>query len=525
MKKLGLYIFLCFSSNVFSQTGDLVFNDTVMHNIFIETDLPNWFDSLDADYKLNSTIPGHPQKYFKCKITFDGFVLPNCGFKEKGNASNSLINYGKKKPLKLSFDEFANQTLNGLKKINLNNFTNDPSLLHDVICLKLMRDEGIFASRTSFAKLWVNQEFIGLYVIIENVDKTFLKSKYGSSNNDGNLYKTDRNAQVYLNWLGWESSAYKDKKLELNTNETVDDWSKLISFINFLNNDNGPDFKQELEKRFDVHGYLKILAVEKCVKSWDSYWGGGNNYFLYEHPDGKIRWIPWDMNETFQDIKVISGTSLLNGYLVPTPQFDKRPLVARIFEYDDWRNEYLTNVCALVNGNFTLDHLGKYIVDRHDLIDSAYKADPYKYNTYNTFKNSLTDQNEDVVSISKAGYALRIRYPGIFPLIQEQRKWAVEQITAWDQKCSIENKEIYSLNVYPNPATDHVIVKNDHSSFEYAQFKLYDFTGKLCKASPPQLIEGKEFTLELKDLSSGIYWLIKNSADGSSGRTKLVIAN
>lgn len=525
MKKLVLYLFVCFRSALFGQTGDLVFNDTVMHTIFIETDLPNWFDSLDADYKLNATVSGHPQKYFQCNITFDGFELSNCGFKEKGNASNSLIGYGKKKPLKLSFDEFANQNLNGLKKLNLNNFTNDPSLLHDVICLKLMRDEGIFASRTAFAKLWVNKEYIGLYVIIENVDKTFLKSKYGSSNDDGNLYKTDRNAQMFLNWLGSESSSYKAKKFQLTTNETADDWSKLISFIDFLNNNHDDDFKQNLESRFDVHGYLKILAVEKCVKSWDSYWGGGNNYFLYEHPDGKIRWIPWDMNETFQHFKVISGTSILNGYLIPTPQFDKRPLIARIFEYEDWKSEYLNNVCGLINGNFTLSHLGKYILTRHNLIDSAYKDDPYKYNSYDAYKNSLLEQNIDEVSITKAGYALRIRYPGIFPLIQEQRKWAAEQITAWDGKCSIENKTIYDLTVYPNPTTDHVIIKNDQAGFEYAQFKLYDFTGRLCKITNYQLMESNTFTFDLQGISSGIYWLIKNSADGRTGRTKLIIAN
>ncbi len=312
MKKIILYFLLGSNLSLFSQQGNLVFNDTVLHNLVVQTSLVNWFDTLELDYQQNVDNPTlYPQKYHSCDVTFDGIALTNCGFREKGNASNIFTNFGKKKPLKISFDEFANQNMDGLKKINLNNFTNDPSLLHDVISYKLMRDIGVLAPRTSYTKLWINGEYIGLYLIIENVDKTFLKSAYGNANNDGNLYKTDRGAAVHLNWLGNSSAGYKGQKLKLITNETEDDWTKLISFIDFINNNHAADFKQNFENRFDVHTYLKILAVEKCVRSWDSYWGGGNNFYLYEHPDGKIRWIPWDMNETFQDIKIISGTSFL----------------------------------------------------------------------------------------------------------------------------------------------------------------------------------------------------------------------
>jgi hypothetical protein len=523
MRNPIVYIFVLLALFSKAQQGALVFNDSILHTVSIDTDLPNWFDSLEADYKANSTIKGHPQKYFHCKITFDGIVLDSCGFKEKGNASNSLISYGKKKPLKVSVDAFKGQDLDGIKKFNLNNFTNDPSLIRDAVCMKLMRDQGLFAPRTAYAKLFINGEYIGLYVLIENVDKTFLKASYGGANNDGNLYKTDRNCQMHLKWLGEDKEAYKNKNFQLTTNEDSDDWSKFIGFVNFINFDESADFKQQLEARFDVHTYLKILAVEKCVKSWDSYWGGGNNFFLYEHPDGMYRFIPWDMNESFQDIKIIGKTSLLDGYLIPTPQFDERPLLKRIFAYDDWKQEYLDNVCNLINSYFTVEHLGRFIVKKHELIDSAYKADPFKYNSYEAFRNSLTKDNEDVVSITKAGYCLRVRYPGVFPTIREQRKWAQAQIMAWDKQCSITQKFVYDLKVYPNPASDKITIKNEQKIFDYAQIKLYDFSGRLCWFEDNTLVESTEQTLDVSTLPAGVYWLIKTSVDGSVGRSKLVI--
>lgn len=525
MKHLILCILLSLSLSSSSQTGDMVFNDTVLHSLVIETDLPDWFATLEYDFDQNFSNPDlYPEIYHKCKVTWDDIVLEDCGFREKGNASNSLTTFGKKKPFKISFDEFKNQELDGLKKINLNNFTNDPSLLHDAISFKLFRDAGIIASRTSYTKLWINGEYIGLYVVIENVDKTFLKFQFNSDQNDGNLYKTDRGAKVPLNWLGSESAGYKQQKLKLTTNETADDWSKLISFIDLINNDFSSEFKQKFENSFDIHSYLKILAIEKCLKSWDSYWGGGNNFYLYEHPDGKIRWIPWDMNETFQEIKIISGTPLLDSYLVPTNKFDERPLLKRIFEIDEYKSEYLNYVCDLLQTNFTVEHLGKYILDKHNLINEAYKNDPYKYNTYGSFINSLTEYNEDNVSLTHSGYVLRINYPGIYPFIQSQREWAVKQMGGWDHSCSIENNTVYDLFIYPNPTTDYVNVLNEPSiTFDYAQFTLYDFTGKLYRRTNHELIYGNYFTLPLEEIPAGIYLLLKNSADGKIGRAKVVI--
>ena len=525
MKKIILYIFIFFSLTVISQPGALVFNDSIIHEIKITTPLEDWFTTLETDFKNNIENPDlYPEIYHTCDVMFDGVTTYSCGFREKGNASNTLANFGRKNPLKIAFDAFDdNQTFNGLKKINLNIFINDPSLMHDAICNKLMRDAGLFASRTAYTKVWVNGEYIGLYLIIENIDKTFLKSKYGGANNDGNLYKTDRGASVPLDWQGTDKNKYKDQGMKLTTNEDADDWTGFINFVDFLNNYSGEDFRQQLENKFDIHNYLKALAVEKCVRSWDSYWGGGNNYYLYDHPDGKFRWIPWDMNETFQDIKVLSGTTLLNGYLIPTPQIDKRPLLKKIFQYDDYKNEYLDYCCDFIQTKFNLDNLGPSILRWHNLIDETYAHDPNRLNSYSSFQKSLTEENEDVVSMTKGSFVLRIRYPGIFPFIQMQREWVVEQENAWEKSCEIKDNGMYTLSVFPNPAHDYIEIINEGSGFEYAQFILYGSSGKVFYVSPHEIMTGKTYRLELNHLPAGFYMLLKKEGDGRIGKAKIII--
>ncbi|HRD38674.1 MAG TPA: T9SS type A sorting domain-containing protein, partial [Bacteroidia bacterium] len=191
--------------------------------------------------------------------------------------------------------------------------------------------------------------------------------------------------------------------------------------------------------------------------------------------------------------------------------------------YDDYNNEYLDVSCRLIQNNFTLNHLGKYAVKRHALIDSSYKTDPYRYNSYEDFKYALTEENKDEVSLTKSSFVLRIRYPGIFPFIEMQREWVVDQLKGWDKTCSIEDKGLYNLSVFPNPSSDYINISNETGGFEFAQFILYDFTGKQIVKTDYQLMESSYYTLQLATPPPGIYLLLKKSASGKIGRAKVVI--
>ncbi len=521
-----LAIFLLAALTSKAQKGSLVFNDSVVHLIEVEIDLPNWFDTLELDYELNDKFPdSFPEVYRMCDVVFDGFSIPNCGFREKGNTSNKANADKKKKPFKIAFDEFDDQEFDDLKKLNLNNGFDDPSLLHEAAALKLMRESGIIAPRTAWAKLYVNGEYIGLYSLVENVDKAFLKLHFGGgANNDGNLYKTNRKSNVFFDWLGNDPQAYQEKGLKLNTNEEENDWSRLIDFIYFLNHYEGGDFHQKLDSMFDVQNYLKILAVEKCVRSWDSYWGQGNNFYLYEHPDGQIRWIPWDLNETFQDIKLLSNTRLLDSYLVPTDKFDLRPLLQRVFENEDWHKAYLDFVCNLQAGWFSVDSLGPYLLHQHELVANAYYEEPNRWNSYESFETSLTEDHINEISPGKTPYALRLTYPGIFPFIAEQREWISYQLKGWEYDCQIEKPKTYTLAMYPNPADQQLTVASlPDSSFDYAEIVLLNSLGQLV-FSNGFTEAGKTGTeIEVANLPAGFYVVVKRHSNGDTGTGKLVV--
>ena len=72
--------------------------------------------------------------------------------------------------------------------VNLKAMYNDPSQLREALAWRLFSRAGVPASRHTYAKLGLNATYMGLFSVIEQVDKRYLKDRFGD-NDEGNLYK------------------------------------------------------------------------------------------------------------------------------------------------------------------------------------------------------------------------------------------------------------------------------------------------------------------------------------------------
>ncbi|MDZ4758560.1 MAG: CotH kinase family protein [Bacteroidota bacterium] len=507
-----------------------VFNDKVLHEIRITIGPTYWFDTLTTDYNNHRINPDlYPEIARPCILTFDGVTLDTIGIRQRGNSSNRFFNYYKfKKPFKLEIDAFKNIKLDGLKNIILNNCTDDPSYVREALCYKLIRDEGLPAPRTSYAKVYINNQYWGLYMLVENVDKTFLKDKYGGSANNGNLYKTAQTGQAYLHAINIGDTLHKKKTgLELKTNETINDWSRLVNFINLLNNSDKPYFRDSLLKYFDVNSYLTLLAIEKLVYSWDSYWANGNNYYMYEHPDGTIRWISWDMNETFPNINGFDISRLTgSSYLLPTDRYDSRPLIKAVFSTEEWKNRYYDIVCGFLNKQFRAEYIDTTILRWHQLIEQAVYDDTNKLYSYESFSASLTGEeiNADF-TFPRTGFRLKRNLPGIIPFIHDRREWIRKQISLLDHTCEFAERSNnkYPLYIFPNPAFQNTLnLSWDGTADGLARVQLINLEGKLVADLFNQRGTNNKLQTEIEYVPAGVYWVIKIDSDGSMGSGKWV---
>jgi len=271
-------------------SGDNLFDDSYVHEVRFEFEQANFFDILtdnfDSVYDPLGEVP-----YLLAKVRIDGELIDSVGVRFKGFTSYSSGR--KKNPLKIDFNEFvAGQRYDGLRKLNLNNGTGDPAMQRDNVCYELMRSTGVHAPRTGYARVYLNDEYWGLYQLIEQIDKEFIQNNF--KNNQGNLFKNK--AWSHLEYLGDSKSDYEDT-FQLKTNKEEDDWSGFINFLDVLNNAPDEDFASEIEKIFNVDLFLKTLAGDVATDNWDSYLQHGRNYYMYEDTEtGIFNWIPWDYN-------------------------------------------------------------------------------------------------------------------------------------------------------------------------------------------------------------------------------------
>ena len=283
--------------------GDALFDGDLLHEIEFTFTQNGYLQTMERDIVQNF---GGDVPYIMADVTINGELIDSVGVRFKGFTSFPFES--DKKPFKIDFNEFVEgKEFDGLRKLNLNNGTGDPAMHRDVLCYKMLRDIGVKAPRTAWARLSINGNYWGLYQLIEQVDKDFLQSNF--SNADGNLFKNK--GWSHFEWLGTNQSAY-DAIFDLKTNRLEDDWTGFIDLMDFLNNSSQAAFASGIEEKFNVDLFLKTLAVDVATNNWDSYLEHGRNWYIYEDTKtGIFNWIPWDYNFALDGSDLAPGEDCL----------------------------------------------------------------------------------------------------------------------------------------------------------------------------------------------------------------------
>ncbi|MDX1463562.1 MAG: T9SS type A sorting domain-containing protein, partial [Marinirhabdus sp.] len=83
-----------------------------------------------------------------------------------------------------------------------------------------------------------------------------------------------------------------------------------------------------------------------------------------------------------------------------------------------------------------------------------------------------------------------------------------------------ESFDISSLSMYPNPATDHVVLGNPQT-IPLKDVAIYDLTGRLVKQVDAENM-GTELTIDISELASATYLFLVNTESGSQLNFQIV---
>jgi spore coat protein CotH len=300
--------------------GIKIFNISFIHTVELSIAENDWQAIIDEAAAYENTNPVRP--YYHAQLSFDGKMLDSdIGIRLKGHLSIQLSN-GHSYPFKLDFNRYTEeQVLDGLKKLNLNNNFRGPPLtiVRDFVGYNAWREFGVAASRTAFAQVRVNQEDLGLYVMVEQVDGGFIKRHFTEPY--GDLYKPEQISGT-LEYRGPEITDYPDIGHKW-PDET--DHSSLLHALEVLQSGQVGDIGEV----FDIDGILTYLAGFVALGAFDYYPITGHNYYLYESDPGRFTMLPWDMNgsqEAMNPPLCSPVQGLLSGKLFQDPGLEARYL-------------------------------------------------------------------------------------------------------------------------------------------------------------------------------------------------------
>ena len=297
--------------------------------------------------KLNEDI--YSDEYVPATVILEETCYYDVGIRYRGLTSRDAP----KKSYKINFktgNRFKNRD-----KMNLKSEYCDMSLMREHLSFECLSRVGLHASETRHIHLRLNDEFIGVYLDVENIDEFFFSAR--NMDESGSLYKAADQGNCTLRWRGENAEDYMgiyEKKID-----EYGSWEDFIDFVYWINFSSDEEFLNEVETRLKLDLYLEWVAVNHIVENFDVY---HKNYYLYHDPtSGLWEIIPYDYDYAFGHIDPpnlvidnplsIGTRNMLFKRIYETPQLRKRMESAVIKNLNTLfnTNEILPTIDTLYN--------------------------------------------------------------------------------------------------------------------------------------------------------------------------------
>lgn len=417
-----------------TESLNYIFGTDSVAEITLTISREQW-DELCANYDKNSKNEDCVHADFEMKKGSNTWQISDIGMRLRGNTSRRRPQVGEKyyqAHFKLDFEEWLDDSgeerkLAGcMKGLNLKRFKEDPTYVREVFGYNYFRKNGIWtAPRAGYAHVFINikekdgttkELNYGVYAMIEEINKQFLKERAESlqttgtlgggnfSDNKGDLWKccwqssngpsmsTDydvyRSFGVEEIFLDESRSLRYDYDLKTNKDELSDARNNFIDFIEELNSLNSEEeIKTFYESKMDVDLFLKTYACNVLLGMDDDYWRNHNNYYFYFDKNGKAYFIPYDYDNIL-GTNCFTDTATKNSLDWGEGVYEA-PLIEKLLSVPEFKQKYVDYLLALSESSVFVDGSQSEITRLQNLVTGLIASDDIEYE--DTFKEIKDD--------------------------------------------------------------------------------------------------------------------------------------
>lgn len=314
---------------------------------------------------------------------YDGRIWPDAEMRFKGNTTR----FYSKKPFRFQFKR-SNPFVRNVRRWPVNAMYTDKSYLREKLTWELASEMGMTAPTADYARIYLNDRSMGLYLYVERVDEYFIENR--GMNVEGSLYRPPDTIGMGDLTVQDDPSKYREyytKYLPLDSH----DYSDLIEMIEAINYASDAEFESVVTALFDIHSVVDWLALNTLTTMGDTY---NKDYYLYRDPAKNTQqWIviPWDYDLSWgrnADSELPYPNNLLVdgfNYYFPPASGPDNVLKDRFMETPSLVALLRDRIEELLGTYFTVDHISQRIDSLVAVIENDVKLDTFKWGTNREF--------------------------------------------------------------------------------------------------------------------------------------------
>ena len=248
----------------------------------------------------------------------------------------------KKPSFTIKLNEFnSDLRFHGQRKLVLENSVSDASFLAEMLANDLYRAAGVPAARCTFARVGLNGDDLGLYVVTEGVNRDFLGRHFEKGK--GNLYEGDANDVT--------------DKLDKDSGDDAKDQPDLAALAEAAREPDLAKRWQRLDRVLDVPRFISFAAMEVILWNTEGYSLSAKKYRIYHDPvTDRLVFLPHRAEQLFAKPE---------GEIAPR----MGGLVAKaLLETSEGRRQYRETLVKLLGSIMKVDPLNRRITEWTDQI-------------------------------------------------------------------------------------------------------------------------------------------------------------
>ncbi len=283
-------LMLAAPASVASQSAHEIFNSEVLHDVRLRVNARDW-DTLKRLFQLDT--------YYPASFTWAGSTVHEVAIRSRGFGSRN----GTKPGLEIQFDRYRDgQRFAGLRSMILDNHWQDPSMMRERISMLFFQRLGWPAPREAPARLWVNDEYVGLYSIVEDVNEQFLEHHFGVGQGTiaerGYIYEYRWTHRYTFGYLGGDLEQYEEIfNPKIQDHKSMSELFRPIEDLIRTVNQATSDFTSRVGELLDLGDLMTFLAADNYLADSDGFLGefGVNNFYFVRLNGRRFeRMVPWD---------------------------------------------------------------------------------------------------------------------------------------------------------------------------------------------------------------------------------------